>query len=267
MRRSSEKQLQSNRRAFVILCTTTALALNSCSRSDHRKNPETTLDVTHASNSKADRPGVRTDETDPGDDLTAPDVSAQNGSEPASWPDSARRDESEQSAFDRAVDTGSEPVEPDAEPRQLSVDDWLDRLLVAEVEEAQEAYRQLWEVRPGLVPALMQRIEDRRRTRLTELQIICFQPVGQFDQANDRVVYYVPGLAGARFDDVAGRFVELRKAYRVVLKRKDGFPLGVVVRAALLNRFRSPKYPRHIDDAKDLAGWWRAYYRAAAGRS
>jgi hypothetical protein len=50
--------------------------------------------------------------------------------------------------------------------------------------------------------------------------------------------------------------------YKVTIDRFDGFPIGVVMRAALINRFKSDRYPRAIDHTQELARWWRAYYRS-----
>ena len=100
---------------------------------------------------------------------------------------------------------------------------------------------------------------------MTRLQVIVFGNVAQADPTTDEWVYYVPGLAGVKVDDLATGKTRRPGAFKVVLKRHSGFPVGVVVRAALLNRFRSPDYATG-DGRTDPGGWWYKYYRNVRGK-
>jgi hypothetical protein len=145
------------------------------------------------------------------------------------------------------------------------VEDYLDRLVSKDVEDAEEAFRELWEAPARLIPILLRHVEDERPTSLTTLTVIVFGSIAQQDANAEEWVYYVPGLGGVKFDDLASGRAARPGAFKVVLKRKSGFPRGAVVRAALLNRFRSPDYPRG-DDRRDPAGWWYEYYAAVRDR-
>lgn len=166
--------------------------------------------------------------------------------------------------------TGGSGLRRDAQPPPSASDtrqvgDYLRRLRSKDLKDAEAAFRELWEVEKRLVPTLLRHVEDDRRTFLTELPVIVFVSVAQQDANSEEWVYYVPGLGGVRFDDLASGRARRPNSYKVVLKRRSGFPLGAVVRAALLNRFRSPDYPSG-DDRRDPSGWWYKYYGSVRAR-
>ena len=58
------------------------------------------------------------------------------------------------------------------------------------------------------------------------------------------------------------------RKYYVVLEKYGGFPVGIVVRAALMNRFRSAKHPDWSDDDPSpgkLIAWWRTFHDKVKG--
>ncbi len=133
------------------------------------------------------------------------------------------------------------------------------------MKDAEAAFRELWEAPWRLVPILLRHVEDEGSSSLTSLQVIVFGGIGQQDVNDGRMVYYIPGLGGVKIDDLASGRTRRPGAFKVVLKRRSGFPLGAVVRAALLNRFRSPDYPSG-DDRRDPSGWWHSYYASVRAR-
>ncbi len=145
------------------------------------------------------------------------------------------------------------------------MEDYLARLASKDVEEVEAAFRELWEAPRRLVPILLRHVEDDSATSLTTLTVIVFGNIAQQDVNADEWIYYIPGLGGVKFDDLASGRTQRPGAFKVVLKRRSGFQLGAVVRAALLNRFRSPDYPRG-DDRRDPAGWWYEYYATVRDR-
>ena len=93
------------------------------------------------------------------------------------------------------------------------------------------------------------------------MHIITFDRPAQVDPEKDQWVYYVQGMGGVKFDDISSGALPRRKAFKVVLKRNDGFLAGDVFRAALLNRLRSPKYPRNVRDVTNPKGWFARYWQ------
>ena len=134
----------------------------------------------------------------------------------------------------------------------------VEQLRSTDLEMARAAYIQLWTVNKDWVPQLLEQVANAAPTRLTSLRVVAFDKIGQ-PGADGELVYYVPGLGGTLIDDISGGIARHRQHYDVRIKQKRGFPVGVVVRAGLLNRFRSKDYPSG-DDRADPKRWWIQYY-------
>jgi hypothetical protein len=136
--------------------------------------------------------------------------------------------------------------------------------LAADEKEASKAYREIWRIDAQLVPRLLDEVVNRKTTNLAALDIIVRQKdFSRFDEKGKRWFYFIKGLGRFELDDIAMNEVRRRggrKDARVRVKSFKGFKLGLVVRAALLNRFYSLHFPRY-DDSKNIKRWWKDYYR------
>lgn len=139
----------------------------------------------------------------------------------------------------------------------------LIRRLQSNPTEAGQAFRELWEVKRELIPALVREVENATPSALRELQILVVDTArfAEVDPSEEHVLTYrIPGMGDCAYDDIAAGPVP--KGYRVKLTRYARFPVGVVIRAGLINRFRSKDYPRRPDD--HLVVWWMDFYRRVA---
>lgn len=137
--------------------------------------------------------------------------------------------------------------------------------LTGPVDKAQRAYKVLWSVDKSQIPSLVVAVDNKTPTKLHELDLLVLQEdFARYDEKNKRWFYLIKGMGSFEIDDIAMSKVSRPKgAVRVRLKRFKGFPLGVVLRAGLLNRFRSTRFPG-IDDRKFIGQWWQMYYRLNA---
>jgi hypothetical protein len=133
--------------------------------------------------------------------------------------------------------------------------------LTGDEAEASAAYRELWEVRADVIPALIQETISKRRSSLRELAILVLdtRTFVRVDEDRQMLVYTIPGLWDYRYEELAAGKALSGKAAKAILRDREGFPVGVVIRAALVNRFRSLDYPSGSDQT-DIVGWWRRYY-------
>lgn len=134
---------------------------------------------------------------------------------------------------------------------------------------AEETFRQLWEVDRQLIPELLLEIENPETSQLRELRIL-IPDREEFSRRNvllnaagDGLSYVVPGMGTLQYDDLATGPARGR-GLKLVLKRLNTssslpFTVGEVIRAAMLNRFRSSDYPPD-DQRSGLVAWWQRYY-------
>ncbi|HVR76437.1 MAG TPA: hypothetical protein VMT52_19060 [Planctomycetota bacterium] len=168
------------------------------------------------------------------------------------------------------------PVEPApvrrAEEIAGDVARFLERLRAAP-DEAAGAFRELWTIEASWIPALIREVRNPDPSGLSELQILITDRA-HFEQGNlgvdvkgDGVVYDVPGMGVVEYDDIAFGPTKSGKGLRVVIRNFRGkrFTVGVVLRAALLNRFRSNDYPGG-DHRLDPLGWWQNFYERVRAR-
>ncbi len=167
-----------------------------------------------------------------------------------------------------ATDQASEPLDP-REAKQRA-GRFLERLQ-GEEEDARKAYEELCRVDPRLIPALIRHVQSDRKTKLRELAVVVLQKnFARYDDAADQFVYLIDGLSPFLLDDIATgkvRFGRYRGASRVRITRFDGFPVGVVVRAALLNRIKGRRFPPYRSSTRQMARWWRDYHRMATAKA
>jgi hypothetical protein len=151
-------------------------------------------------------------------------------------------------------------------PRDEEIKEYLKRLSSSR-EEAEEAFRELWEVPKDLIPQLILEVTNRSPSALNELKILVLDKRGivRLGEEEGEIHYMIPGMCTFEVDEVAAGPAKSGKGLKVVLRNKKGFSLGVVLRAALMNRFRSAEHPRG-DDRSDCVGWWQRFYdRVASG--
>ena len=130
---------------------------------------------------------------------------------------------------------------------------------------AQKAYKVLWGIDKKQIPSLVAHVGDNVRTKIRELDLLVLQhDFARYDEKSRRWFYLIKGMGNFVIDDIAMNKVTRPKgAVRVRLKNFKGFPLGVVLRAGLLNRFRSTRFPG-LDDRKFIVQWWQLFYRQNA---
>ena len=130
---------------------------------------------------------------------------------------------------------------------------------------ARKAYVELWGVGKEQIPGLIRQVNSKQLTRLIELDLLVLQKdFARYDEKEKRWYYWIKGMGNFEIDDIAMNKVSGRKgAVRVRMKKFGGFPLGVVIRAGLLNRFRSIRFPA-VDDRKYLSRWWNLFYKQNA---
>ena len=131
--------------------------------------------------------------------------------------------------------------------------------------QARKTYVELWRVDKGRIPGLIGQVNSKQSTKLIELDLLVLQKdFARYDEKEKRWYYWIKGMGNFEIDDIAMSKVPGRKgAIRVRMKKFGGFPLGVVIRAGLLNRFRSTRLPG-VDDRKYLSRWWNLFYRQNA---
>lgn len=153
-----------------------------------------------------------------------------------------------------------EAQQPALRRRSRQVDDYI-RQLQGNPKQAAVVFRKLWELPSHLVPYLVREVDHEAPSSLKELSILVLNTdtFVRFDPDTQEILgYKIPGMGDVVFDQIASG--KVARGYRVTLRHRRGFAVGVVVRAALINRFRSTNYP--AGDARGrAAGWWDAFYR------
>ena|SRR5437867_7624452 len=131
-------------------------------------------------------------------------------------------------------------------------------------EEAEEAFRELWSAPKELIPALILEIENTEPSQLKELKVLVLDTKGfcRLDEKEEKFVYRVKGMGKFSYDDLAAGQLKSGRGIQVKVRNFNRFPVGVVIRAALVNRFRSTDYPPE-DDARDPVHWWQSFYERA----
>ena len=151
------------------------------------------------------------------------------------------------------------PAEPPASRRPApEVSDILLRLR-STPEEAGKAYREIWEAPRSLIPKLIPEVANPEPSALRELSVLVLdKDFAQVDSKDGTVAYDIPGMGKVKYDDIV--VGKAPRGLKVILRRHEKpFPVGSVVRAGLLNRFRSTEYPGG-SDVSDPVGWWQRFY-------
>jgi hypothetical protein len=144
---------------------------------------------------------------------------------------------------------------------------------------AREAYLKIWEIPPGSIPRLIDEVENTEASQLGTLDILVLD--ADFLRPGEIKPFLanrIHGLGRMEILDesdpndlrlISQEYTKMsygitrNKHYKVVLEKDGGFPIGVVVRAGLINRVRSTHYPASSDDvpgAGKLIAWWRDFY-------
>ncbi len=148
-------------------------------------------------------------------------------------------------------------------------------------EQGEEAFRKIWEAPRAWIPELIRHVEDRKASRVERIQMLIVDPdfVGDSKQflANRihglgrmEVVEEVEKgdlrVVSQEYTKMSYGLARNKKGYRLVMDKFGGFPVGVVIRAGLINRFRGARSPESGDDDPapgKLTEWWREYFRRA----
>ena len=166
-----------------------------------------------------------------------------------------------------AREPAARPAPKPAGRRQVPADaaELLLKRLAGPAALAKKTYVQLWGVGKEQIPSLIRQVNSKQLTRLIELDLLVLQKgFARYDEKEKRWYYWIKGMGNFEIDDIAMSKVSGRKgAVRVRIKKFGGFPLGVVIRAGLLNRFRSSRFPG-VDDRKYLSRWWNLFYQQNA---
>jgi hypothetical protein len=145
---------------------------------------------------------------------------------------------------------------------------------------AQAAFWHIAEVPKPVIPYLVEEVENPALSGVERVRILVVEPdfVGE---GKDFLANRIHGLGQMEIvEEIApGDFrvtsraytkhaygIAPNKKYMLELEKFGGFPVGVVVRAGLVNRFKSTRYPRSTDDDPTpgkLIEWWKQFYREA----
>lgn len=152
-----------------------------------------------------------------------------------------------------------------------SVAAYLEAVRSSDLTLAEKAFRGLSRAPREIIPRLILEVHNRASTSLRQIDVRVVQnePVTFFDEEKQEFTYRIKGLGPlgpSVLDDVAVGPVKDGRGWRVRLRSFQGFSLGVVIRAALLNRLKSTRFPLFAE-GPDLVRWWQAYYDRALGRS
>jgi hypothetical protein len=192
-------------------------------------------------------------------------VPAEAASEPAAGaaPAVAAARPAEVSSSDEEKKTRVKP--PETQKSSAEKTRLLLEYLTGPVPRAQKAYKVLWSIDKKQIPSLVAHVGDNVPTKIRELDLLVLQhDFARYDEESRRWFYLIKGMGSFEIDDIAMNKVTRPKgAVRVRLKSFKGFPLGVVLRAGLLNRFRSTRFPG-LDDRKFIVQWWQLFYRQNA---
>jgi hypothetical protein len=266
-----------NRRCFLFLvgpATVTAilLLLSSCG-------------TTEKSGYGSDEPGMGDDRADFRSGIPDEDRLGEAGlsfdtvdsvSSNADRDDLSGRDPDALTADDKFPgDASADELTPDRKPRDRKLSPELETIVAGFMEDrkaADAAFRWLCFIDPDLIPECLDLVTSNEPTRLERIRVIVrdkkFVEHGKFFLVSD-----IPGMGLMEEFDDDGQPTSLNytkksyntdrrgKGYIVVVDNLYGFPLGVVVRAALLNRIQSRRFPTGIDHRRHLRSWWRSYYR------
>ena len=131
--------------------------------------------------------------------------------------------------------------------------------------DAGEAFRELWEAPPEIIPELILQAGNPEPSGLHELTILVLDRkrfLSVDEEGN--VLYDIPGLRGIKYDDIVTG--NAPRGLKVVLRRlRQQFTVGAVIRAALINRFRSADVPAG-NDAANPVRWWQEFHERVKGR-
>jgi hypothetical protein len=133
-------------------------------------------------------------------------------------------------------------------------------------EAAAAAYRELWEVPRELIPQLILKVTREEPSSLKELKVLVLdrERLARIDDGGGSFTYDIPGLRNVKYDDIV--IGEAPRGAKVILRSlKKPFPVGVVLRTALLNRFQSADYPPS-DDGRDPVRWWQKFHERVRAR-
>ena len=205
---------------------------------------------------------------------TLPDRVRPEGRAPASQRSSTKKAEKNETTSDekRGAKKGASPPTRTGTVAQL-VKELKDPARGADV------FRKLWEVPKSDIPALIELVESDEPTAVDRVKIL----ITQKDFVGENTTFLANRIHGlGRMEElsndgehvVSQAYTRMsygitgnKKGYFVFLEKFGGLPLGVVVRAGLLTRFRNVKFPSRSDDTGepgDLIAWWREYYRRSS---
>jgi hypothetical protein len=150
---------------------------------------------------------------------------------------------------------------------------------------AEDALRELWEVEAKLIPALILEVENPEPSALSELKILvadkegftrlrnvgmgpCSEVVVYEEPGVGKLVHDIQGMGSFEYEELSSGPAQHGRSVRVVVRRStlslaEGprhFPVGVVIRSALINRFRTAEKPP-FDHRRDIVRWWQALYQ------
>jgi hypothetical protein len=147
---------------------------------------------------------------------------------------------------------------------------------------ARKAYLKIWEIPQSVIPRLIEQVENTETSQLESIEILVLDP--DFLRPGDMkpfLINYIHGLGRMEMLDETNKDdlriisqeyttkaygITPNRHYKVKLEKFGGFPIGVVIRAGLINRLKSTHYPPSSDDDPEpgkLIAWWRDFYGLA----
>ena len=169
--------------------------------------------------------------------------------------------------YDALDDPLDEEIDPGAPRSFRTVDDFLRGLRSYEPVRSQ-ALDALRRAPAALIPKIIEHVGDPSASTVFEIDAPAFHDeivkMEELEEGGSLFIYHVRGLGEFALDDISvGPLGRAGGAQRVRARKfREPFSIGVVLRATMLQRIRSSRYPK-IDDKggrDQLLRWWRRYY-------
>jgi len=146
-------------------------------------------------------------------------------------------------------------------------------------DKADAASRRLWSVPKAIIPLLIEEVENPAPSQVEQIKILVVDPefvgdsklflasrlrgLGKMEEV-EQVAKNDLRIVSQEYTKMSYGITPNKKHYQVLIDKYGGFSVGIVIRAGLMNRFRSARYPALDDDDTRpgaLIEWWRQYYK------
>ena len=188
-------------------------------------------------------------------------------------------------AAGKTKDPSAPPAKPEARKSTRGIPSDVAAIIAdlkRDAPSARKAFLKIWEIPESVIPRLIEQVENGETSQLESIEILVLDP--DFLRPGDMKPFLANSIHGlgrmetldeTNKDDIRiisqeyttkAYGITPNRHYKVKLEKFGGFPIGVVIRAGLINRLKSTHYPPSSDDDPEpgkLVAWWRDYYGLA----